>query len=211
MGDGLKRGVEAIDLGTPISVPVGTPTLGRIFNVIGEPVDEQGDVSFDETLPIHREAPAFTELETKPSIFETGIKVVDLLAPYPRGGKIGLFGGAGVGKTVVIMELINNIAKAHGGYSVFAGVGERSREGNDLYREMQESKVIDLEGTSKAALVYGQMNEPPGARARVALTGLTVAEHFRDQSGQDVLLFVDNIFRFSQAGSEVSALLGRIL
>merc|ERR1711974_550776 len=211
MGDGLKRGVEAIDLGTPISVPVGTPTLGRIFNVIGEPVDEQGDVSFDETLPIHRDAPAFTELETKPSIFETGIKVVDLLAPYRRGGKIGLFGGAGVGKTVLIMELINNVAKAHGGYSVFAGVGERTREGNDLYHEMIEGGVISLKDkTSKVALVYGQMNEPPGARARVALTGLTVAEYFRDAEGQDVLLFIDNIFRFTQAGSEVSALLGRI-
>merc|ERR1712003_160536 len=208
--DGLKRGVEAIDLGTPISVPVGTVTLGRIFNVIGEPVDEQGDVSFDETLPIHRDAPAFTELETKPSIFETGIKVVDLLAPYRRGGKIGLFGGAGVGKTVLIMELINNIAKAHGGVSVFGGVGERTREGNDLYHEMLEGGVIQLEGQSKVALVYGQMNEPPGARARVALTGLTVAEYFRDQEGQDVLLFIDNIFRFTQAGSEVSALLGRI-
>merc|ERR1712003_566945 len=208
--DGLKRGVEAIDLGTPINVPVGTVTLGRIFNVIGEPVDEQGDVSFDETLPIHRDAPAFTELETKPSIFETGIKVVDLLAPYRRGGKIGLFGGAGVGKTVLITELINNIAKAHGGYSVFCGVGERTREGNDLYHEMLEGGVIQLEGQSKVALVYGQMNEPPGARARVALTGLTVAEYFRDQEGQDVLLFIDNIFRFTQAGSEVSALLGRI-
>merc|ERR1739845_59368 len=209
--DGLKRGVPAIDLGTPISVPVGTPTLGRIFNVIGEPVDEQGDVSLNETLPIHREAPAFTELETKPSIFETGIKVVDLLAPYRRGGKIGLFGGAGVGKTVLIMELINNIAKAHGGVSVFGGVGERTREGNDLYEEMIEGGVISLkDDTSKVSLVYGQMNEPPGARARVALTGLTVAEYFRDQEGQDVLLFIDNIFRFTQAGSEVSALLGRI-
>merc|ERR1712003_209534 len=201
--DGLKRGVEALDLGTPISVPVGTATLGRIFNVIGEPVDNQGSVSFDETLPIHRDAPAFTELETKPSIFETGIKVVDLLAPYRRGGKIGLFGGAGVGKTVLIMELINNIAKAHGGVSVFGGVGERTREGNDLYHEMLHSGVIKLEGGSKAALVFGQMNEPPGARARVALTGLTVAEYFRDQEGQDVLLFIDNIFRFTQAGSEV--------
>merc|ERR1712238_258805 len=208
--DGLKRGVEAIDLGNPITVPVGTPTLGRIFNVIGEPVDEQGDVSNDEVLPIHADAPAFTELETKPSIFETGIKVVDLLAPYRRGGKIGLFGGAGVGKTVLIMELINNVAKAHGGYSVFAGVGERTREGNDLYYEMIEGGVIELEGGSKAALVYGQMNEPPGARARVALTGLAIAEYFRDEEGQDVLLFVDNIFRFTQAGSEVSALLGRI-
>merc|ERR1739842_248101 len=197
--------------GTPICVPVGTTTLGRIFNVIGEPVDEQGDVSNDETLPIHRDAPAFTELETKPSIFETGIKVVDLLAPYRRGGKIGLFGGAGVGKTVLIMELINNIAKAHGGVSVFGGVGERTREGNDLYHEMIEGGVISLKDkTSKVALVYGQMNEPPGARARVALTGLTVAEYFRDVEGQDVLLFIDNIFRFTQAGSEVSALLGRI-
>ena len=210
--DGLKRGVEAIDLGTPISVPVGTPTLGRIFNVIGEPVDEQGDVSLDETLPIHREAPAFTELETKPSIFETGIKVVDLLAPYRRGGKIGLFGGAGVGKTVLIMELINNIAKAHGGVSVFGGVGERTREGNDLYEEMKESGVINSTNfpESKVALVYGQMNEPPGARMRVGLTALTMAEYFRDVNKQDVLLFIDNIFRFTQAGSEVSALLGRM-
>ena len=210
--DGLKRGVEAIDLGTPISVPVGTPTLGRIFNVIGEPVDEQGDVSVDETLPIHRDAPAFTELETKPSIFETGIKVVDLLAPYRRGGKIGLFGGAGVGKTVLIMELINNIAKAHGGVSVFGGVGERTREGNDLYEEMKESGVINENNfsESKVALVYGQMNEPPGARMRVGLTALTMAEYFRDVNKQDVLLFIDNIFRFTQAGSEVSALLGRM-
>jgi F-type H+-transporting ATPase subunit beta len=210
--DGLKRGVEAIDLGTPIMVPVGTPTLGRIFNVIGEPVDEQGDVSYDETLPIHREAPAFTELETKPSIFETGIKVVDLLAPYRRGGKIGLFGGAGVGKTVLIMELINNIAKAHGGVSVFGGVGERTREGNDLYEEMKESGVINQSNfpESKVALVYGQMNEPPGARMRVGLTALTMAEYFRDVNKQDVLLFIDNIFRFTQAGSEVSALLGRM-
>ncbi|ADB27496.1 ATP synthase CF1 subunit beta (chloroplast) [Thalassiosira oceanica CCMP1005] len=210
--DGLKRGVEAVDLGTPISVPVGTPTLGRIFNVIGEPVDEQGDVSLDETLPIHREAPAFTELETKPSIFETGIKVVDLLAPYRRGGKIGLFGGAGVGKTVLIMELINNIAKAHGGVSVFGGVGERTREGNDLYEEMKESGVINSNNfaESKVALVYGQMNEPPGARMRVGLTALTMAEYFRDVNKQDVLLFIDNIFRFTQAGSEVSALLGRM-
>ena len=210
--DGLKRGVEAIDLGTPITVPVGTPTLGRIFNVIGEPVDEQGDVSFDETLPIHRDAPAFTELETKPSIFETGIKVVDLLAPYRRGGKIGLFGGAGVGKTVLIMELINNIAKAHGGVSVFGGVGERTREGNDLYEEMKESGVINESNfpESKVALVYGQMNEPPGARMRVGLTALTMAEYFRDVNKQDVLLFIDNIFRFTQAGSEVSALLGRM-
>ena len=210
--DGLKRGVEALDLGTPISVPVGTPTLGRIFNVIGEPVDEQGDVSYDETLPIHRDAPAFTELETKPSIFETGIKVVDLLAPYRRGGKIGLFGGAGVGKTVLIMELINNIAKAHGGVSVFGGVGERTREGNDLYEEMKESGVINENNftESKVALVYGQMNEPPGARMRVGLTALTMAEYFRDVNKQDVLLFIDNIFRFTQAGSEVSALLGRM-
>jgi F-type H+-transporting ATPase subunit beta len=210
--DGLKRGVEAIDLGTPISVPVGTVTLGRIFNVIGEPVDEQGEVSFDETLPIHRDAPAFTELETKPSIFETGIKVVDLLAPYRRGGKIGLFGGAGVGKTVLIMELINNIAKAHGGVSVFGGVGERTREGNDLYEEMKESGVINENNftESKVALVYGQMNEPPGARMRVGLTALTMAEYFRDVNKQDVLLFIDNIFRFTQAGSEVSALLGRM-
>jgi len=210
--DGLKRGVEALDLGAPISVPVGSPTLGRIFNVIGEPVDEQGDVSYDETLPIHREAPAFTELETKPSIFETGIKVVDLLAPYRRGGKIGLFGGAGVGKTVLIMELINNIAKAHGGVSVFGGVGERTREGNDLYEEMKESGVINENNfvESKVALVYGQMNEPPGARMRVGLTALTMAEYFRDVNKQDVLLFIDNIFRFTQAGSEVSALLGRM-
>ena len=210
--DGLKRGVEATDLGTPIMVPVGTPTLGRIFNVIGEPVDEQGDVSSEETLPIHREAPAFTELETKPSIFETGIKVVDLLAPYRRGGKIGLFGGAGVGKTVLIMELINNIAKAHGGVSVFGGVGERTREGNDLYEEMKESGVINSTNfpESKVALVYGQMNEPPGARMRVGLTALTMAEYFRDVNKQDVLLFIDNIFRFTQAGSEVSALLGRM-
>jgi F-type H+-transporting ATPase subunit beta len=210
--DGLKRGVAAIDLGAPITVPVGTPTLGRIFNVIGEPVDEQGDVIYNETLPIHRDAPAFTELETKPSIFETGIKVVDLLAPYRRGGKIGLFGGAGVGKTVLIMELINNIAKAHGGVSVFGGVGERTREGNDLYQEMKESGVINESNfkESKVALVYGQMNEPPGARMRVGLTALTMAEYFRDINKQDVLLFIDNIFRFTQAGSEVSALLGRM-
>jgi F-type H+-transporting ATPase subunit beta len=210
--DGLKRGVEAIDLGTPICVPVGTTTLGRIFNVIGEPVDERGDVEKSETLPIHRDAPAFTELETKPSIFETGIKVVDLLAPYRRGGKIGLFGGVGVGKTVLIMELINNIAKAHGGVSVFGGVGERTREGNDLYEEMKESGVINSTNLkeSKVALVYGQMNEPPGARMRVGLTALTMAEYFRDVNKQDVLLFIDNIFRFTQAGSEVSALLGRM-
>ena len=210
--DGLRRGVEATDLGNPITVPVGTSTLGRIFNVIGEPVDEQGDVLVNETLPIHRDAPAFTELETKPSIFETGIKVVDLLAPYRRGGKIGLFGGAGVGKTVLIMELINNIAKAHGGVSVFGGVGERTREGNDLYEEMKESGVINQKNfpESKVALVYGQMNEPPGARMRVGLTALTMAEYFRDVNKQDVLLFIDNIFRFTQAGSEVSALLGRM-
>jgi len=210
--DGLRRGVEAVDLGTPINVPVGVTTLGRIFNVIGEPIDEQGDVSYDETLPIHRDAPAFTELETKPSIFETGIKVVDLLAPYRRGGKIGLFGGAGVGKTVLIMELINNIAKAHGGVSVFGGVGERTREGNDLYEEMKESGVINESNfaESKVALVYGQMNEPPGARMRLGLTALTMAEYFRDVNKQDVLLFIDNIFRFTQAGSEVSALLGRM-
>nr|YP_009163583.1 ATP synthase CF1, subunit beta [Triparma laevis]BAS19037.1 ATP synthase CF1, subunit beta [Triparma laevis] len=210
--DGLKRGVEATDLGTPINVPVGTPTLGRIFNVIGEPVDNQGDLVCDESLPIHRDAPEFTELETKPSIFETGIKVVDLLAPYRRGGKIGLFGGAGVGKTVLIMELINNIAKAHGGVSVFGGVGERTREGNDLYEEMKESGVINEKNftESKVALVYGQMNEPPGARMRVGLTALTMAEYFRDVNKQDVLLFIDNIFRFTQAGSEVSALLGRM-
>jgi F-type H+/Na+-transporting ATPase subunit beta len=210
--DGLKRGVEAVDLGSPIMVPVGTPTLGRIFNVIGDPVDEQGEVICNETLPIHRDAPAFTELETKPSIFETGIKVVDLLAPYRRGGKIGLFGGAGVGKTVLIMELINNIAKAHGGVSVFGGVGERTREGNDLYEEMKESGVINEKNfpESKVALVYGQMNEPPGARMRVGLTALTMAEYFRDVNKQDVLLFIDNIFRFTQAGSEVSALLGRM-
>jgi F-type H+/Na+-transporting ATPase subunit beta len=210
--DGLKRGVEVVDLGMPITVPVGTPTLGRIFNVIGEPVDEQGEVKFTESLPIHRDAPLFTELETKPSIFETGIKVVDLLAPYRRGGKIGLFGGAGVGKTVLIMELINNIAKAHGGVSVFGGVGERTREGNDLYEEMKESGVINQKNfaESKVALVYGQMNEPPGARMRVGLTALTMAEYFRDVNKQDVLLFIDNIFRFTQAGSEVSALLGRM-
>jgi len=210
--DGLKRGVKAVDLGKPICVPVGTTTLGRIFNVIGEPVDEQGEVSYETVLPIHRDAPAFTELETKPSIFETGIKVVDLLAPYRRGGKIGLFGGAGVGKTVLIMELINNIAKAHGGVSVFGGVGERTREGNDLYEEMKESGVINENKftESKVALVYGQMNEPPGARMRVGLTALTMAEYFRDVNKQDVLLFIDNIFRFTQAGSEVSALLGRM-
>jgi|TARA_B110000967_G_scaffold1698_1_gene1781 F-type H+-transporting ATPase subunit beta len=210
--DGLKRGLEVTDLGSPITVPVGISTLGRIFNVIGEPVDNQGDVVKETTLPIHRDAPAFTELEVIPSIFETGIKVVDLLAPYRRGGKIGLFGGAGVGKTVLIMELINNIAKAHGGVSVFGGVGERTREGNDLYEEMKESGVINESNfsESKVALVYGQMNEPPGARMRVGLTALTMAEYFRDVNKQDVLLFIDNIFRFTQAGSEVSALLGRM-
>lgn len=210
--EGLKRGIDVLDTGAPISVPVGLATLGRIFNVLGEPVDNLGAISSNNQLPIHRSAPKFTELETKPSIFETGIKVVDLLAPYRRGGKIGLFGGAGVGKTVLIMELINNIAKAHGGVSVFGGVGERTREGNDLYQEMKESKVInenDL-AESKVALVYGQMNEPPGARMRVGLTALTMAEYFRDINKQDVLLFIDNIFRFVQAGSEVSALLGRM-
>ncbi|XP_035681722.1 ATP synthase subunit beta, chloroplastic [Branchiostoma floridae] len=210
--DDLKRGIKCIDTGAPISVPVGQETLGRIMNVLGEPVDNQGEINAEQTLPIHRNAPAFKDLETKPSIFETGIKVVDLLAPYRRGGKIGLFGGAGVGKTVLIMELINNIAKAHGGYSVFAGVGERTREGNDLYEEMKESGVINEKSLtdSKVALVYGQMNEPPGARMRVGLTGLTMAEYFRDVNKQDVLLFIDNIFRFVQAGSEVSALLGRM-
>ena len=210
--DGMKRGVEAVDTGAPISVPVGAPTLGRIFNVLGQPVDEMGPVDSSETLPIHRNAPAFTDLETKPAVFETGIKVVDLLAPYRRGGKIGLFGGAGVGKTVLIMELINNIAKAHGGVSVFGGVGERTREGNDLYMEMKESGVINENNLpdSKVALCYGQMNEPPGARMRIGLTALTMAEYFRDINKQDVLLFIDNIFRFVQAGSEVSALLGRM-
>jgi F-type H+-transporting ATPase subunit beta len=210
--DGLKRGAAVLDTGAPISVPVGAPTLGRIFNVLGVPVDEMGTCDASEALPIHRPSPAFTELETKPSIFETGIKVVDLLAPYRRGGKIGLFGGAGVGKTVLIMELINNIAKAHGGVSVFGGVGELTREGNDLYCEMKESGVINEKklDDSKVALVYGQMNEPPGARMRVGLTALTMAEYFRDVNKQDVLLFIDNIFRFVQAGSEVSALLGRM-
>jgi F-type H+-transporting ATPase subunit beta len=208
--EGLVRGQEVVDTGAPISVPVGPQTLGRIINVIGEPVDERGPVTTEKTLPIHRLAPSFEEQATESAILITGIKVIDLLAPYAKGGKIGLFGGAGVGKTVLIMELINNVAKAHGGYSVFAGVGERTREGNDLYHEMMESGVINLDGDSKAALVYGQMNEPPGARARVALTGLTLAEYFRDDEGQDVLLFIDNIFRFTQAGSEVSALLGRI-
>ncbi|MGE0565994.1 MAG: F0F1 ATP synthase subunit beta, partial [Pseudolabrys sp.] len=209
--DGMVRGQKAVDTGAPIQVPVGPETLGRIMNVVGEAVDERGEVVTKKTLPIHRAAPEFIEQSTESQILVTGIKVVDLLAPYARGGKIGLFGGAGVGKTVIIMELINNIAKAHGGVSVFAGVGERTREGNDLYHEMIESGVIKLEGGgSKVALVYGQMNEPPGARSRVGLTGLTVAEYFRDEEGQDVLFFVDNIFRFTQAGSEVSALLGRI-
>ena len=208
--EGLVRGQEVMDTGGPITVPVGPETLGRIMNVVGDPVDERGPVTTSKRLPIHRAAPEFIEQSTETEALVTGIKVVDLLAPYARGGKVGLFGGAGVGKTVLIMELINNIAKAHGGYSVFAGVGERTREGNDLYHEMMESGVINLEGESKAALVYGQMNEPPGARARVGLTGLTLAEYFRDSEGQDVLLFIDNIFRFTQAGSEVSALLGRI-
>jgi F-type H+-transporting ATPase subunit beta len=210
--DGLKRGANVVDTGAPITVPVGTKTLGRIFNVLGVPVDEMGACDAPSGLPIHRPSPSFTDLETKPAIFETGIKVVDILAPYRRGGKIGLFGGAGVGKTVLIMELINNIAKAHGGVSVFGGVGERTREGNDLYCEMKESGVINEKNLddSKVALVYGQMNEPPGARMRVGLTALTMAEYFRDVNKQDVLLFIDNIFRFVQAGSEVSALLGRM-
>ncbi|MCP1170457.1 F0F1 ATP synthase subunit beta [Limimaricola litoreus] len=210
--EGLVRGATVLDTGKPISVPVGDATLGRILNVIGEPIDEKGPVEASETRPIHADAPTFAEQSTSSEILVTGIKVIDLLAPYAKGGKIGLFGGAGVGKTVLIMELINNIAKVHSGYSVFAGVGERTREGNDLYHEMIESNVIkpDALGESQVALVYGQMNEPPGARARVALTGLTLAEQFRDQSGTDVLFFVDNIFRFTQAGSEVSALLGRI-
>jgi len=208
--EGLQRGQEVVDTGDAILVPVGPETLGRILNVIGEPVDERGPVNSKMKLPIHREAPSFTDQATDTEILVTGIKVIDLIAPYTKGGKIGLFGGAGVGKTVLIMELINNVAKGHGGYSVFAGVGERTREGNDLYHEMMDSGVINPEGGSKAALVYGQMNEPPGARARVALTGLTLAEYFRDEEGQDVLFFVDNIFRFTQAGSEVSALLGRI-
>ena len=209
--EGLVRGQTATDSGSPISMPVGPETLGRIMNVIGDPVDERGPISTTKKYPIHRPAPEFVDQSTETEVLVTGIKVVDLLAPYARGGKIGLFGGAGVGKTVLIMELINNIAKAHGGYSVFAGVGERTREGNDLYHEMIESGIIDLEGDkSKVALVYGQMNEPPGARARVALSGLTQAEYFRDEEGQDVLFFIDNIFRFTQAGSEVSALLGRI-
>lgn len=210
--DGVVRGMDATDTGAPISVPVGSVTLGRIFNVLGEPVDERGPVDAKDFSPIHRPAPKLTELETKPSVFETGIKVIDLLTPYRRGGKIGLFGGAGVGKTVIMMELINNIATKHGGVSVFAGVGERTREGNDLYNEMIESGVINKDNLneSKIALVYGQMNEPPGARMRVGLSGLTMAEYFRDVNKQDVLLFVDNIFRFVQAGSEVSALLGRM-
>lgn len=209
--DGLVRGQEAVDTGEPIMVPVGPETLGRIINVVGDPVDQRGPVETKLRYPIHRPAPLFVEQSTETEILTTGIKVIDLIEPYPKGGKVGLFGGAGVGKTVVIMELINNIAKAHGGYSVFAGVGERTREGNDLYHEMMESGVIDIKGNnSKAALVYGQMNEPPGARARVGLSGLTLAEYFRDEEGQDVLFFVDNIFRFTQAGSEVSALLGRI-
>ena len=203
--DGLIRGMEALDTGESVKVPVGKETLGRLFNVLGEPIDEKGPVKAKHFAPIHRPAPSFEEQETSKEIFETGIKVVDLIAPYSRGGKIGLFGGAGVGKTVLIMELINNIAKQHGGLSVFAGVGERTREGNDLYYEMIESGVID-----KTTLVFGQMNEPPGSRMRVGLTGLTMAEYFRDQEGQDVLLFIDNIFRFTQAGSEVSALLGRM-
>lgn len=203
--DGLVRGIEAVDLGRPITVPVGSATLGRVFNVLGEPIDNAGDVVSEVNNPIHREAPAYDELSTQAEMLETGIKVIDLLAPYQKGGKIGLFGGAGVGKTVAIQELINNIAQEHGGISVFAGVGERTREGNDLYHEMSDSGVI-----SKTAMVFGQMNEPPGARLRVALTGLTMAEYFRDQEGKDVLLFIDNIFRFTQAGSEVSALLGRM-
>merc|ERR1711939_1206997 len=209
--EGLKRGQGVVDTGSPIAVPVGPELLGRIINVIGEPIDGQGPVKKTQDLPLHAEAPIFTDQDTSASVLVTGIKVVDLLNPYAKGGKIGLFGGAGVGKTVLIMELINNVAKNHGGFSVFAGVGERTREGNDLYHEMIESGVIKLDSNdSKAALVYGQMNEPPGARARVGLTGLTVAEYFRDYEGQDVLLFVDNIFRFTQANSEVSALLGRI-
>ncbi len=203
--DGLSRGCAAVDTGAPIKMPVGEATLGRMFNVVGDPIDGQGPVNAEEYMPIHRQAPAFTDIAPSTEILETGIKVVDLLAPYAKGGKIGLFGGAGVGKTVLIMELIRNVAYEHGGYSVFAGVGERSREGNDLWHEMNESGVIN-----KTALVFGQMNEPPGARLRVPLSGLTIAENFRDESGQDVLLFIDNIFRFTQAGSEVSALLGRM-
>jgi F-type H+-transporting ATPase subunit beta len=210
--DGLSRGQKVKDTGAPILVPVGPKVLGRIMNVVGQPVDERGPIGNETAWPIHRSPPEFTQQSTQVEMFETGIKVIDLLAPYSRGGKIGLFGGAGVGKTVLIMELINNVAKKHGGYSVFAGVGERTREGNDLWHEMEESKLGDGVSTvlSKAALIYGQMNEPPGARARVALSALTAAEYFRDEEGQDVLLFVDNIFRFTQAGSEVSALLGRI-
>lgn len=210
--DGLVRGLDIVDTGAPISVPVGKCTLGRIFNVLGEPVDEKGPVNVTETSPIHRPAPKLVDLEVKPKVFETGIKVIDLLTPYRQGGKIGLFGGAGVGKTVIMMELINNIAIQHGGVSVFGGVGERTREGNDLYNEMIESKVINPDNPedSKIALVYGQMNEPPGARMRVGLSALTMAEYFRDVNKQDVLLFIDNIFRFVQAGSEVSALLGRM-
>lgn len=209
--EGLVRGQAVMDTGKPIEIPVGPQTLGRILNVIGEPIDDRGPIKTEKRYPIHRTPPKFTEQSTQTEMLVTGIKVVDLLAPYLKGGKIGLFGGAGVGKTVIIMELINNIAKAHGGYSVFAGVGERTREGNDLYQEMIESGVIDLKGpNSKATLVYGQMNEPPGARARVGLTGLSIAEYFRDEENQDVLLFIDNIFRFTQAGAEVSALLGRI-
>jgi F-type H+/Na+-transporting ATPase subunit beta len=210
--DGMVRGMQVIDLGGPISVPVGRPTLGRVMNVIGEPVDELGPIGNKETRPIHRQAPTFDEQSTREEMFETGIKVIDLIQPFLKGGKIGLFGGAGVGKTVVIQELINNVASKHGGFSVFAGVGERTREGNDLWREFQESGVIDLKdfSKSKAALIYGQMTEPPGARLRVALTGLTVAEYFRDEEGADTLLFIDNIFRFTQAGSEVSTLLGRM-
>ncbi|WP_366657711.1 F0F1 ATP synthase subunit beta [Fodinicurvata sp. EGI_FJ10296] len=209
--DGMVRGQEVSDTGASITVPVGPETLGRILNVVGDPIDELGPVETKKKSPIHREAPAYIDQSTETQMLVTGIKVVDMLAPYAKGGKIGLFGGAGVGKTVTIMELINNIAKAHGGYSVFAGVGERTREGNDLYHEMIDSGVINVDGPgSKAALVYGQMNEPPGARARVGLTGLTLAEYFRDEESQDVLFFVDNIFRFTQAGAEVSALLGRI-
>lgn len=208
--EGLVRGQKVVDTGAPIKIPVGKQTLGRIMNVIGEPIDERGPINGVKLCPIHAEPPAFVDQSTTAEVLETGIKVVDLLAPYARGGKIGLFGGAGVGKTVLIQELINNVAKAHGGFSIFCGVGERTREGNDLYHEMIETGVINLDGDSKVALVFGQMNEPPGARARVALTGLTIAEYFRDEEGQDVLLFIDNIFRFTQAGSEVSALLGRI-
>ena len=209
--EGLVRGMDVTNTGAPISVPVGEKVLGRIFNVIGETVDNKGPCGHEETRPIHRQAPTLLDQDTEANILETGIKVIDLICPFIKGGKVGAFGGAGVGKTVVIMELINNIAKAHGGYSVFAGVGERSREGNDLYQEMSEAGVINQDDISKSkvALVYGQMNEPPGARMRVALSGLSMAEYFRDEMGQDVLLFVDNIFRFSQAGSEVSALLGR--